>query len=200
MLLRSVALARSCRYAVLACCLASAPLAATAAAVPDGGESASVILHRAEDQARAEHKNILLEFGASWCVNCRLYDRFLADPRMHALMSRAFVFVTMDTGESPKDKKHANTPGGVDFEDSVGGKDAGWPFLVILNASGRPVVDSDRPDAKAKTGKSNIGYPFAPEEIDWFVEMLRRGAPSLNAEDRGQVHAWLAAFASGQRH
>lgn len=183
----------------LACLAAAAPWTAHAAA-PNGGESAAVILHRAEDQARAGHKNILLEFGASWCVNCRLYDRFLADPQMHALMSRAFVFVTMDTGESPKDAKHANTPGGVEFENSVGGSDAGWPFLVILNASGRPIVDSDRPDAQAKSGKSNIGYPVAPEEIDWFVEMLRRGAPSLNAEDLSRVHAWLAAYASTRHH
>ncbi|MGA7524028.1 MAG: thioredoxin family protein [Acidobacteriaceae bacterium] len=197
--LHSIGFARSFQCAALACFLASAPLAARADA-PNGGDSASDILHRAEDQARAEHKKILLEFGASWCVNCRLYDRFLGDPQMHALMSRAFVFVTVDTGESPRDKKHANTPGGVAFEGSVGGKDAGWPFLVILNAGGRPVVDSNRPDPKSRTGKSNIGYPVAPEEIDWFVEMLHRGAPSLSSDDRSQVRTWLAAFAAKQHH
>jgi len=199
MLLRCFPPAPARRSLVLACLLAVTPWAANAAA-PGGGDSANVILHRAEDQARAEHKNILLEFGASWCVNCRLYDRFLADPQMHALMSRAFVFVTMDTGESPTDAKHANTPGGVAFENSVGGEDAGWPFLVILNPSGKPIVDSDRPDAKAKSGRSNIGYPVAPEEIDWFVEMLRRSAPSLNANDLSQVRAWLAAYASTRHH
>ena len=199
MLRRVLSSTRILRSVCLACLVAALPLAANADE-PGGGQSASAILHRAEEQARAEHKNILLEFGASWCVNCRLYDRFLADPQMHSLMDRAFVFVTMDTGENPADRKHSDTPGGVAFENSVGGKDAGWPFLVILNAEGRPVIDSDRPDPKAKTGKDNIGYPVAPEEIDWFDEMLRRGAPALHAEDRAEVRAWLTASASKLRH
>lgn len=70
------------------------------AAVPEGGPSAAEILHRVEDQARAEHKNILLAFGASWCGNCKLFDQFLADPQMHPILSRAFVFASMDTGSA----------------------------------------------------------------------------------------------------
>jgi hypothetical protein len=161
------------------------------AAAPDGGPSAAAILHQAEEQAQAEHKNILLTFGASWCVNCRLYDRFLADPEMHAVLSRAFVFASMDTGEQPRDTKHANTPGGLAFEDSVGGKDAGWPFLVVLNAEGKPIVNSDRPNAGPKPSDGNIGYPVAPEEVAWFVEMLRRGAPGMSEQDLASVRTWL---------
>jgi hypothetical protein len=185
---------------VVACTLVGLPMALRAAAAPDGGPSATEILHRAEEQARAEHKNILLEFGASWCSNCRLYDRFLADPQMHPLMTRTLVFATMVTGERPDDAKHANTPGGVDYEASIGGGDAGWPYLAMLDAGGKPIVDSMRPDAKAKSGKDNIGYPATPEEIDWFVEMLRRGAPSLNQQDLASVHAWLTAHSPMQRH
>ena len=160
-------------------------------AASPGGPSATVILHRAEARARAEHKSILVEFGASWCINCKLYDRMLADPELHAILSRAFVFTTMDTGESPSDRRHANTPGGVAFEDSVGGKNAGWPYLVILNAGGKPIVNSYRPDAKSKTGKANIGYPVLPQEIDWFMTMMRRGAPTMSHADRAKVRAWL---------
>ncbi len=174
------------------------PVASPAAAL-DGGPSAAEILQHAEMQARAEHKNILLDFGASWCVNCKLYDRFLADPRMHPLLSRAFVFATMDTGERPNDTKHADTPGGVAYEDSIGGKDEGWPFFVILDAEGKPIVNSDRPDPKSATGKSNVGYPAAPEEVDWFVEMLRRAAPSLSRQDLASVHAWLTQHSPMQR-
>ncbi len=166
------------------------PVAASAAA-PEGGPSAAAILERAETLARAEHKNILLDFDASWCVNCRLYDHFRDDPQIHALLSRALVFATMDSGEFANDTKHANTPGGPDFEAAIGGRDAGFPFMVILDASGKPIVDSNRPDPISKTGKSNIGYPALPEEVDWFVEMLRRGAPSLSEDDLSAVHTWL---------
>jgi len=188
------------RSSALVLTLVVSPLMLRAAAVPDGGPSAAAILHSAETQARAEHKSILLEFGASWCINCKLYDRLLNDPAMHAILSRHFVFTSMDTGEMPSDTKHADTPGGVAFENSIGGKGAGWPFLVILNADGKPVVDSFRPDPKSKTGKANIGYPVLPQEIDWFMTMLRRGAPPLSPQDRAQVRAWLTAEAAKIQH
>ena len=165
-----------------------------------GGPSAAVILHRAEAKARAEHKNILLEFGASWCVNCKLYDRMLNDGAMHGILSKAFLFTTMDTGERPGDKLHANTPGGVAFEDSVGGKNAGWPYLVVLNPEGKVIVNSMRPDAKAPGGRTNIGYPVLPVEIDWFMTMMRRGGPELKATDLAQMRGWLMAVAHGIEH
>lgn len=177
---------------------AAMPVRARAAGL--GGPSAMVILHRAEAKARAEHKNILLEFGASWCVNCRLYDRMLQDGAMYEILSKAFVFTTMDTGEQPGDELHADTPGGVAFEDRVGGKNAGWPYLVVLNPEGEVIVSSMRPDAKAPGGQTNIGYPVLPVEIDWFMTMMRRGGPELKATDLAQMRGWLMAVAHGIEH
>ena len=186
----SVRLIRS--IAVMAA-LAAMPLLVLAA--PVAGPSAAVILHRAEAKARAGHRNIMLEFGASWCVNCKLYHRMLEEPALHGILSRAFVFASMDTGEMPNDRQHANTPGGVALENSLGGKGAGWPFLVILNPEGKEIVNSYRPDAKSKTDRANIGYPVLPQEVDWFMTMLRRGAPSMSPQDRSWVRAWLTAEA-----
>lgn len=185
----------------LACALAFAvfPLAPRAETL-DTGSTAAAILDKAEGQARTEHKHILVDFSASWCVNCRLFERFLADPQMNAILSRHFVFATMVTGERPGDTKHANTSGGVAFESSIGGKDAGFPWLVILDADGKPIVNSDRPDPKGKGGKSNIGYPDSPQETDWFVGMLHQSAPEIPQLDLANVHTWLTAHSSSQRH
>ncbi len=193
MRIRRLSPVRLCCFAAVVLMLGTMPVVSSAG--PAGGPSAAVILHRAEAKARAGHKNILLEFGASWCINCKLYDRMLKDPAMHAILSQVFVFTTMDTGERPGDTRHANTPGGVAFEDHVGGKGAGWPFLVILNPEGKPIINSYRPDAKSKTGRANIGYPVLPREIDWFMMMLRRGAPAMSHKDRARVRAWLTAEA-----
>jgi Thioredoxin-like len=183
---------------VLAILLSASPLMLHAA-TPDPDSSAAQILQRVKSQARAEHKNILLEFGASWCINCKLYDRMLDNPSMHAILGPHFVFAYMDSGEHPHDSRHANTPGAVDFENSIGGKDAGWPFLVILNPDGKPLVNSNRPDPESKAG-DNIGYPVLPQEVDWFITMLHRGAPSISPQELAGVHAWLTAQAAKLPH
>lgn len=189
---------RLIRAGSLAIALSASPFILRAAK-PDGGPSAAQILNRAESQARAEHKNILLAFGASWCSNCRLYDVMLSDSSMHPILSSHFVFASMNTGEHPRDTRHVNTPGAVEFENSIGGKDAGWPWIVILDPGGKPIVDSYRPNPKSKTG-DNIGYPALPEEVDWFVEMLHRGAPSISRQDLASVHEWLTARAAKIPH
>lgn len=193
-MLRLIRFVRLC--VLLAVALPSiAGLPTLAATPPAGGPSAAAILAQAEAEARAQHKNILLSFGASWCVNCRLFDQFLADPQIHPILSRAFVFATMVTGEFPN-SKYANTPGGVAYEESIAGKDVGFPFLVMLDADGKPIVDSYRPTPESPGGRDNIGYPVAPAEVDWFVEMLRRAAPQLRPQELAQVRAWLTARAS----
>lgn len=188
---------------VLVMALSASPLTLHAAK-RDSGPSAAQILDSAESHARAEHKNILLEFGASWCINCKLYDRMLQDPSMQGILNPHFVFAYMDTGERPGDTRHANTPGGGAFENSIGGRHAGWPFLVILSPDGKPIVNSFRPHpkspgAKSKTG-DNIGYPVLPQEVDWFIVMLPRGAPSLSRHELAEVHAWLTAQAAKLQH
>lgn len=146
---------------------------------------------KTEARAKAEHKNILLDFGASWCGNCHLFEHFLADPAIHPIMDKHFVLVTLITGENKNDTRHTNTPGGQQFEDAVGGKNAGWPFIVVLNAHGTPIVDSYRPDPK--TGKDNIGYPALPVEVDWFMHMLEKSTSSLSPQETATVHTWLTA-------
>lgn len=155
---------------------------------------ADAVMAHARSQAAAEHKNILIAFGASWCGNCRLFDRFLADPSIHPIMDKAFIFVDLNTGERENDPKHANIPGGQKLQASLGGKEAGYPYIAMVDPAGSLLADSTRPASLGHGG--NIGYPDASYEIDWFVEMLKKGAPALSAQETASIRNWLTAHSS----
>ena len=179
---------------VLSAALIAAPTQAHSAAVDDPGANAAAVMTQVKRQAASSHKNILLSFGASWCVNCRLFDKFLADPAIHPIMEKAFVYADLNTGERDGDTRHTNIPGGQKLQASLGGKDSGYPYLVMLDPSGQPIVDSIAPGDQGHPG--NIGYPAAPYEVDWFMEMLKKAAPSLTAQETETVRDWLTKHAS----
>ncbi len=155
------------------------------AAPPD---TADALFTQAKAQAAAEHKNLLLVFSASWCGPCHLYERFLEDPEMKPITERAFVVQRFDVGERAGDPRHADTPGAVALRTSLGAAgEPGFPFIVIADANGQPLVNSYR---KGKSD-ANVGYPASHEEIDWYIEMLKRAAPALSADDLAATRKWL---------
>jgi hypothetical protein len=161
-------------------------LATPALAAPP--ETADFLFTQAKAAAKAEHKNVLLVFSASWCGPCKLYERFLEGPQMRAITEKALVVVRVDVGERPGDPRHADTPGGVALRTALGAVgEPGFPFLVITDENGSPIINSYRNG----NAEGNVGYPASPEEIDWYVEMLKRGAPALSPEDLAATSAWL---------
>lgn len=152
--------------------------------------SADEVMAQATKQAAAEHKDILLTFSASWCGPCRLFEGFLEDRKIRPIMEKKFVYARLDVGELPRDKRHADSPGGVKLMSSLGGASSGYPFIVMLDDAGKPIANSLRPDARAKGG-SNIGYPALPVEVDWFMQMLQQAAPSLSPQETATIRNWL---------
>jgi hypothetical protein len=51
-------------------------------------------------------------------------------------------------------------------------------------------VTSERPIAGQRTG-ANVGYPTEPEEIEWFLNMMKKGAPALSEDEMRTVEDWL---------
>lgn len=150
--------------------------------------TAQATFARARAEAKQEHKDVLVVFSASWCGPCKLFERYLEDPAMHAITEKAFIIDRVDVGERPGDPHHADTPGGVQLRASLGARgEPGFPFIVITNAKGKTIVTSYR-DGNTD---DNIGYPVQPEEIDWYVGMLKRAGHSLSAADRDATRVWL---------
>lgn len=155
--------------------------------------SAKTVLTKAQTQAKAEKKNVMVIFHASWCGWCHKLDDFLADPEMGKLMKANFVIQHLDVLENG-DKKALENEGGLTYMETFGGKDAGLPFTAITDANGKMLVNSSR------TGKptGNIGYPAAPEEIAHFMVMLRKSAPRLKAGELQKIENWLKEHAPKQ--
>jgi thiol-disulfide isomerase/thioredoxin len=175
--------------AIAALLLLSTPLIAHAE--PTAGE----ILSQARTTAAAQHKNILLVFSASWCGPCHMFEHFVADPAIAPIMNKAFVIATLDVGENPTDTRHHDTPGAVALRADLGGATAGYPYLIMLDPAGHPIINSLRP-GPSSPGASNIGYPAIPVEIAWFMQMLQKAAPTLTPQDTATLHAWLVAHGS----
>jgi hypothetical protein len=88
------------------------------------------------------------------------------------------------------DKSYLNTPGATEVAAKLGSEDPSLPFFAFLNAKGQFVVNSLRPVAGKPAG-ANIGYPGQPEEVDWFMHMLKEGAPGLTADNARLIENYL---------
>jgi hypothetical protein len=88
------------------------------------------------------------------------------------------------------EKASLNNPDGEELLAKVGGRNSGLPFFAFLDAGGEMIVNSTRP-AAGKSGPSNIGYPSAPEEIDWFLVMLKKAVPNMTPAESGTIEQWL---------
>jgi thiol-disulfide isomerase/thioredoxin len=161
--------------------------------------TAEQIVASAVRRAQAEHKNVLVKFGASWCGWCHRFDRFLA-PQDSAgrLMRDNFVIVPLTALES-KDKKALETPHGNELLAAMGGKDAGLPWFYFLDQQGAKIGDSNLVPAQGNMG-SNVGHPDTPQEVAAFVALLARVAPHMSSADRDTIRRFLTDMHAGVEH
>jgi hypothetical protein len=159
-------------------------------------DRADQVLTDASKQASEQHKAIFLIFGASWCEDCDVLNKFLAAPEVRALFERYFVVVHLGVFEKLGQHPELENPGADRLLIKFGGaSDAGeiaLPFFVVLDASGSLLVNS------VPAGKSvaqGIGYPHERYEIAWFIHMLKTGAPQISAGEQRLVENRLSGVA-----
>jgi thioredoxin-related protein len=125
---------------------------------------ARALLDAGVAQAKQEGKRVFLHFGAPWCVWCHRLEDWMARPEVATILSKEFVDVKVDIDR---------TQGGTEIKTRyAGAADGGIPWFVFLDGSGKALADSGGP-------KTNLGFPYAQEEVDRFTEMLRKTAAKL---------------------
>jgi len=116
------------RWMVLISCAAMALTAVAAEAPYDEHADAGAQLHQALAQARADHRNVLLVFGANWCTDCRELDKAMHGSSQ-SLIGNRFEVVKIDIGNFDKNLDIANLYGNPIHK--------GIPAVVVLSASNK---------------------------------------------------------------
>jgi hypothetical protein len=152
--------------------------------------SATTLVDEARAKAAPGNQAVLLIFHASWCGWCKKLDTFLESPEIRAIVQRYFVPVHVTVKERG-DKQSLNSPGGEALMKQVGA-DGGLPFFAFLDVGGRVIVNSIAPSTDGKNG-GNIGHPYEPQEVDWFLAIVQKAARGITAEERGAMEKYLRA-------
>jgi thioredoxin 1 len=124
---------------------------------PDADARAEI--REAEEKAAAEHKRVLLVFGANWCFDCHVLDLAFHRPDFAAAMG-GYEVVHVDIGEDGKKNsdlaKQYDTP-----------LDKGIPALAVLGSDGKVLVSQ-------KNGEFEDARSLTPEAL---LEFLNKWKP-----------------------
>jgi protein disulfide-isomerase len=102
-------------------------LSVAAAELPyDEHADAQTQIQQALNQARSDHRDVLLVFGANWCPDCRELDKALHGSSQ-PLIGNRFEVVKIDIGNFDKNLDISNRYG-----NPIG---KGIPAVVVLSAS-----------------------------------------------------------------
>ncbi len=134
--------------ALILALLALQPIAALAAdKLFDPSRDAARDLAAAEQQAKAEHKNILLDVGGNWCGWCLVLDRFTHE--QPELSSRLDHFVVLHVNFSKENQNQSFL--------SQYPKPDGFPFFYVLSPEGK-LLKAQPTDAFETDHKLADGY------------------------------------------
>jgi thiol:disulfide interchange protein len=98
-------------------------------------------IHDALARATAEHKRVLLVFGANWCYDCHVLDHALHEGEAGKVVTEKFLLVHVDIGEGEKNPELVK-----DYKIPL---DKGVPAVAILEADGKLLYHSGEGEFEA---------------------------------------------------
>ena len=131
--------------------LAAAPMRYDETA--DGAAAVAAAL----DEAEANGKLLLIEFGANWCPDCRAFAAAIQAPEARAVIEEKFVAVKVDVGDWDKHPEVVAAWGNP--------IEGGIPAIVVANTQGEVLFST-------KAGQLAKARSMGPEDFAAFFEHL----------------------------
>lgn len=106
-------------------------------------------------RAAKEKKNVLLDFGAMWCIDCHVLDKAFEEPGTKQLLEANYVLVHIDVGRMDKNVDVAKKYGVV--------LDKGIPALAVVTPAGKVLVSH-------KSGEFQAARRMTMADVTAFLE------------------------------
>jgi thioredoxin 1 len=98
--------------------------------------------------AKADHKRVLLDFGADWCPDCQVLAQLFDDPKVKPFLDAHYHIVRIDVGRWDNHLEVANRYGNP--------IEKGIPAVVILDADSNLITSTAGGElANARTATTN---------------------------------------------
>ncbi|WP_313100926.1 thioredoxin family protein [Epilithonimonas sp.] len=111
--------------------------------------NASLDIKKAIDQAKKEHKNVMIQAGGNWCIWClRFNDYVQKTPELKKIVDDNYVYYHLNWSPANKNEKVFASYGNP-------GDKFGYPVFIVLDENGNQIHTQD--SGVLEDGK---GYSF----------------------------------------
>jgi thioredoxin 1 len=120
-------------------------------------------IKQALEKATAEHKRVIVVFGANWCYDCHVLDKAFHSADLAPILAANYEVVHVDIGKGEKNQD-LMTKYEVPMK-------RGIPGLAVLDANGKLVYSQ-------KNGEFENARSLAPKDVLAFLNKWKPGAQS----------------------
>ena len=113
-------------------------------------------------KARAEHKRVIVVFGANWCYDCHVLDLAFHRPDVEPVLQKNYEVVHVDVGEGDKNQdlmQQYQVP-----------MKKGIPALAVLDSNGKLLYSQ-------QGGEFEKARSLAPEDVLAFLNKWKPATP-----------------------
>lgn len=123
-------------------------------------------IKEALEKAKAEHKRVIVVFGANWCFDCHVLDEAFHRPDLASIIAANYQVVHVDIGKTESHPALKNQDLMEKYEVPI---KRGIPGLAVLDPDGKLVYSQ-------KNGEFENARAMSPDDFLAFLNKWKPGA------------------------